>query len=150
MANKVLKNAGVVPEWVQCRKDIVEERKAVAEAQVRFARDNDLQTRRLRALDLELNHPLIAAYAQWHAKTRTAYLAMLKTVNTSILKFCISAPSSISTSEPFASYKIETEMKQFDEVFPALTTVEASAEMQKDESVLKMVARAKYGSHSRK
>ncbi len=149
MANKVLKNAGVVPEWIQFRTDIIEERRAVVLAQIRFARENEHRTLRLRALDLHHNHPLVAAYAEWHAKTRTAYLAMLKSVNTSILKFCMNAPSTVSSAEPFAPYKIETTMMQFDAEFPSFANVEVRPGPQKDESRLRMVARAMYGSRKK-
>src|SRR5579871_4708077 len=85
LANKVLKNAGVLPDWIQVQKDIVAEREEAAKQRARLIKEN--LARRTRVASLPSAHPHAAQYAEWHAKNRSAYLKRLKSVNTSILKF---------------------------------------------------------------
>src|SRR5438105_4514526 len=40
MANKILKNAGVLPEWIQVQKDIQAEQKEIAALRARLLKDN--------------------------------------------------------------------------------------------------------------
>jgi len=145
LANKVLKNAGIVPDWVQFRKDILEERMAVTAAFARLTKENLQRIGRLRSFGLDSSHPHIAAYAQWHRKSREIYLSMLKSVNTSILKFCISAPRAASGAEAFAPYRIDSEMSRFDEAFQPLENMPApSGSTSQSESTLRSAARSRY------
>ena len=140
MAHKVLKNAGALPDWLMMQNDIVMERKEIADMRPRLIREGE--TRRASLQALRPGHPDIIKFAEWHARSRAAYLRRLKSVNTSILKFTMSAPS---TAPPYASFKIDREMAEFDEAFPLL-------EQAKDlpvpnieaESKLKNLARERY------
>jgi len=114
MAHKILKNANALPEWVQLRKDIADERKEIAALRARLVREN--QSRCARIAGLPQDHPHVTQAAEWHAKSHAAYLRRLKGVNTWILKFCMSAPS---TAEPLIPYLIVAEMESFDADFPA-------------------------------
>jgi hypothetical protein len=143
LANKVLKNAGVLPDWIQIQKDIVTERQEAAHQRARLIREN--QTRRTRVSTLPSSHPHVVQYAEWHAKSRTAYLKRLKSVNTSILKFSMLAPS---TAAPFFPYRIEVEMQEFDAEFaplpqqPAVTV--ASEPAPEAAGKLRAIARGQY------
>ena len=141
MANKVLKNAGALPDWIQIRKDILEERDAVDKLRVRLARDNQLKRQRLATLPA--HHVAVSQFAEWHARSRADVLRHLKSVNTSILKSCLTAPSSAS---PFTSYKIEQEMRAFDETFPPLEQQGSVSlpETPSENGRLKNLARARY------
>ena len=143
MANKVLKNAGVLPDWVQVQKDIVSEREEAAKQRARLIKEN--LARRARVANLPASHPYVTQHAEWHAKGRAAYLRRLKSVNTSILKFSMLAPS---TAAPFFPYRIETEMAEFDAEFPPLpqqpaveVTPEPDAERQ---ARIRAIARGQY------
>ena len=145
IANKVLKNAGVVPEWVQFRRDILDERKAVENTLARLERENNRRRDKVLSFALESNHPHMQAYAQWHRKSRELYLSMLKSVNTSILKFCMSAPSSASEAGAFAPYRIELEMSRFDEaVTPIRDLPKPPPENARSEGLLRSAARSRY------
>jgi DnaJ homolog subfamily C member 28 len=143
LANKVLKNAGVLPDWIQVQKDIVVEREEAAKQRARLVKEN--QSRRTRIANLPAPHPHVAQYAEWHARNRAAYLKRLKSVNTSILKFSMLAPS---TAAPFFPYRIEAEMAEFDAVFapvaelpPVEVVLEPASESQ---GHLRAVARGHY------
>ena len=115
LANKVLKNAGGLPDWMMVQNDIVTERAEVERLRVRLTQEG--QTRRARLQTLAGDHADVARFVQWHTRERAAYLRRLKSVNTSILKFSMSAPS---TAPAYASYKIDRVMAEFDEMFPTL------------------------------
>src|ERR1019366_2534348 len=57
MAKKVLRNAGVLPDWIQLQKDIVAERQEAAKQRARLVKEN--QVRRARASTLAAPHPYI-------------------------------------------------------------------------------------------
>lgn len=115
LANKILKNAGALPDWVQIQKEIVSERQEAEKQRARLIREH--QARRVRLAALPALHPQAQLCVEWHAKARAAYLRRLKGVNTSILKFNLLAPS---TATVYTPYKIEEEMARFDAEFPPL------------------------------
>jgi hypothetical protein len=141
MANKVLKNAGVLPDWVQIQQEIASERQEAERQRARLIRDN--QTFHARLASLPESSPQVQRYAEWHAKSRAAYLRRLKGVNTSILKFNIVAPS---TATVYTPYKIEEETARFDAEFPPLAQAPTAqlGESPQQDSVLKGIARARY------
>ncbi|HLV82082.1 MAG TPA: DUF1992 domain-containing protein [Chthonomonadaceae bacterium] len=115
LANRILKNAGVLPDWMQLQKDIQEERKAVDAQRSRLAREYPI--RRRHAAALPSGHIAVRQFAEWHVKSRATYHRRLKEVNTLILKFTMLAPSSAT---PFLPYKLAEEMAAFDAEFPPL------------------------------
>ncbi len=142
MANKVLKNAGVLPDWIQAQKDIVTERREAQSLRARLIHENN--TKRPRLLDWPAEHAIVRQYAEWHAKARAGYLRRLKSVNSSILKFSLMAPS---TAQPFTPHKIDEEMAAFDAEFPPLPQhphVEPPADNRAEDSRLRGVARTRY------
>jgi hypothetical protein len=140
MAHRILKNANVLPEWVQLQKDIAVEREEACALRARLLRENAKWNARL--APLPPNHPGIPYYAEWHAKSRALYLRGLKSVNTSILKFNLVAPS---TAPVFTPYKLEAEMAAFDADFPTYTPQVPVAEVElPHESGLRRLARARY------
>jgi len=158
ITNRVLDNAGIAPEWVEARREIIEERKTVQALFEQCCRENQARNERLQGL-LEQRGPQREAlayrqvFAEWHSNKRSKYLHHLKSVNNSILKFCMSAPS---TSQPFSPYNVPEEMRNFDTAIPApeTMTIELQVEaVSPRRSSLQSTARALYQrlsqSHSR-
>ena len=142
MANKVLKNAGVLPEWVQVQHEITSEREEMALYRERIAAENTKRRARLAGQKLPADHAAIRQFAEWHTRCRDNYLRRLKHFNTSVLKFSILAPS---TAAPFRSLKVEAEMEAFDALFPTLDQQpEVSVPEAPKENVTKNLARARY------
>lgn len=119
IANRVLGNAGIAPEWIQNRQQVLDERVATENALQKAIRENRSRTARLHALledaTAKQSEAYMSAYADWHAVARRNYLEQLKSVNTAILKYCMTAPT---TAEPFTPYNISTEMSRYDEFVP--------------------------------
>ena len=114
MMNRILKNANVLPEWVQIQKDIEADQKQLTDMRHKLARENRRWHIRL---DSGSTRPGVTQqYREWHARSRAAYLRLLKGVNNSILKFTLAAPS---TAKPMLTYKVEAEMTAFDADVPA-------------------------------
>ncbi len=139
MANRILKNANVLPEWVQMQKELEKEKGEIA-----VYRETIVSQNHKRRILLE--HPIAKdsdrdAFGVWHAKARAEYGKKLKTVNTLILKLSLIAPSTVA---PMKSYKIEAEMKAFDTDFPPLTGQEIREISADNESTLKALARERY------
>jgi len=142
MANKVLKNAGVLPEWIQVQHEITTEREEMARYRERMAAENVKRHTRLKQQKLPADHAAMRQFAEWHTRTRDNYLRRIKHYNTSVLKFSILAPS---TAVPFRSLKVDTEMEAFDAEFPTLTQQPAVAVPEAPkENVTKNIARARY------
>ena len=142
MANKVLKNAGVLPEWIQVQHEITSEREEMARYRERVAAENVKRRARLKQQKLPTDHAAVRQFAEWHVRCRDNYLRRLKHFNTSVLKFSILAPS---TAAPFRSLKIDTEMEIFDAQFPPLERQpEVSVAVSSQENVTKNLARARY------
>ncbi len=140
MANKVLKNAGVLPEWVQVQREIVSEREEIVRYRERIVVENP--KRRARLTGLPTDHAAVRQFAEWHTRCRSAYLLRLKHHNSSVLKFSILAPS---TAAPFRSLRVEEEMEAFDAQFPTLAQQPAvPAPEVPRENVTKNIARARY------
>ena len=122
MVNRILRNANVLPEWMQVLRDIEAEQKHLIGLHRRIIRDNQKWATRLARTP-----PLPGAarqYAIWHDGSRAAYLKLLKSLNSSILKFTLIAPS---TAQPMRSYKVEAEMAAFDLDVPAHGPLDAQA-----------------------
>ena len=139
MANRILKNANVLPEWIQIQKELEREKQEIGNYRNTIVVQNCKRR-------IVLERPLAKesereAFGKWHAKSRADYGKKLKTVNTLILKLTLMAPSTVV---PMASFRIEQEMTAFDAEFPSLTgqtTQEITAER---ESELKAIARERY------
>ncbi len=127
MANKVLKNAGVLPDWLQIQKDIVTERAEATRQRAKLIADNSARRQRIAQIagDHKSKSREVVQFAVWHTRSRTAYLNRLRSVNTSILKFEMISPTG---SQAFHHYKIDAEMKAFDAEFPLLENQPASLE----------------------
>lgn len=110
---QILKNAGVLPEWAQIRLDILAARREVEGLRSRLAREN--RSRLVRLAHSPDAQAARARYAAWRAQSRALYIRRLKDVNTSILKYCLTAPS---TAEPLAPYKLSEMTEEFDRQFP--------------------------------
>ena len=114
-ANKVLKNAGVLPDWVQTLKDLQAERGEVAAYRAKLEAEN--RKRRVNLEKAPSTHVAVRQFAEWHVKSRTEYHRRLKSANDLILKLSLLAPTTVQPPNPF---RIKEEMASFDEAFPAL------------------------------
>ena len=145
MTNQVLKNANVLPEWIQIQKDIHDEKTALESLKSKLIRENQKWNSRLENLpDASLS---LQAYAAWFAKSRALVLKHLKSVNTSILKFSLVAPS---TASAFRTYKVEEEMENFDRNFTYRTpqTDLPEPELTQEEPKIRLRAKSLYASGS--
>jgi hypothetical protein len=142
LANKILKNANVLPDWIQIRKDILAEREEVDRLRARLMREH--QNRSARVAALPAGHAASAHFAQWHLQSRDSYLRRLKGINAAILKFSLMAPSTV---QPFFPIRIAEEMAAFDAAFPPLEgqpTVAVTPEPAERDSQLRAIARERY------
>ena len=140
MVNRILRNANVLPEWMQIFRDIESERKQLFDLRNQLVRENHKW--RLRLAQAPQAPGTARQYAAWHAKSRAAFLRLLKSVNTSILKFTIVAPS---TAQPIASYKVDSEMALFDQDVPCRApNVPVPNIGEQSEGRLRKAAAAKY------
>lgn len=142
LANRILKNAGVLPEWMQLQQEIHSERKEVAALRSRLAREHPV--RRSRVAALPSDHVAVRQFAEWQTKSRAAYQRRIKEVNTMILKFTMMAPASAT---PFLPYKMAEEMAAFDAEFPPLERqpeVALPVEESKERNGVRSLAYADY------
>ena len=114
LVNRILSNANVLPEWIQIHKDIEAEQQQITEMRSRLTRENQRWGERITRSSP--GSAVSQRYAEWHAKSRAEYLRLLKSLNSSILKFTLVAPS---TAKPICSFKIPSEMAEFDADVPA-------------------------------
>jgi DnaJ family protein C protein 28 len=142
---RILKNAGVLPDWMQMDREIVAEREECLRLFARMARE--YPRRRARA-----ESPAPAGvdsgkirrdFTAWLARARAAYLQALKRVNGDILKLNLLAPSVVREHVP---YRIAEEMARFDAEFPSLPGETAAAETSPEEreSGLRQAAKSHY------
>jgi hypothetical protein len=133
LANCILKNANVLPDFVQMDVDIRALREECEQILVAFARDYD----RKRAEEGS------DRFTEWYAGIRSAYLKALKSHNQAILKYNLAAPNSPTVHMPF---DIRDETDRFDTAFPAHEKVQASVQPadQKVGGVLRDSAAAFY------
>ena len=144
MANKVLRNAGVLPDWMQVQKDLYRERQEIGGHRARLGRENAKKQATL--ANLPPYHAAVKQFEAWYAKSRADYLRRVKDVNTLILKLSMMAPSTVQPPRP---YKVETEMERFDAEFPPLPQQNSNAATlpeTKKENPLRGLAREQYRS----
>ena len=115
VANKVLKNAGVLPDWVQTLKDLQAEREEVGRFRAKLEAEN--RKRRVALEKAPSTHVAVRQFAEWHVKSRAEYHRRLKSANDLILKLSLMAPSTVQPPNPF---RIALEMETFDAAFPPL------------------------------
>ena len=145
VANRILKNAGVLPDWMQLDAEIDREREELQRAWSRMERE--YRRRRERAEDPKGAAPgppekRKLEFARWLVRERSTYVGALKRINTEILKLAMMAPN---LSRVHIPVKVAEETARFDETFPALAGVEAphEPEPERDQSV-KEAVRALY------
>ena len=144
MANKVLRNAGVLPDWMQVQKDLARERQEISGHRARLSREN--AKKRTTLEHLPPHHAAVKQFETWYAKSRADYLRRVKGVNTLILKLSMMAPSTVQPPRP---YKVETEMERFDAEFPPLPQQNPNANALSEppqENSLRGLAREQYRS----
>ena len=110
LANRILKNAGVLPDWMQLEKDIEAARSECSRMLAEMERS---YPERLAAL---VSPESKQKFASWHARDRSEYLRAIKQVNLEIAKLSLMAPS---IERPFVPYRTRELTQAFDERFPA-------------------------------
>lgn len=105
IANKILRNARALPEWMQLDQDIRREMEAVPVA----------KERGLRAVRFARNAPSRARAAE---RLRADFKERLDTVNTMLLKYNMNAP--VSAQRPFRQYNKKQEMVELEEAIAAI------------------------------
>jgi len=142
---RILKNAGVLPDWMQLDQEI---ERAQAECARTWARlEKEYPRRRAKA-----EAPPYAGYdpeksrrnfADWHANARESYLRALRRVNSDIIKLSLIAPSILRAHIP---YKIAEEEVRFDAAFPPLPGVPGTARavVEERESAVRVFAAQRY------
>ena len=143
MANQILKNANVLPEWVQLQRDIEREREEIGQLRARLIREHGARSRKTSTL--AGSHPAHAAFAAWCARSRSDYLRRHRDLNTLLLKLTLTAPSTVVVSPPA---RIETVMAEFDAEFPLPGGAPAEAGERGGEGTLRSIARSRYQSGS--
>lgn len=138
LANRILKNANVLPDWVQLD---VEIRKSKDEVAALFRRAEAEYHRRMSAGNDK-------AFAAWYLRTRSAYIRAIKQVNSDILKLNLASPQTVAGPAPF---RIAEETARFDAAFPPpagldLAAVEPEAER---EHKLRSLAEVRYRAANR-
>ncbi|HLJ54819.1 MAG TPA: DUF1992 domain-containing protein [Chthonomonadaceae bacterium] len=120
MMNRILRNANVLPEWMQVYRDIEAEQKQLVELHRKVLREH----RRWGARLANSGDDAAAArqYAAWHERSRDTYYRALKGLNSAILKFTIIAPT---TAKAIGTYKIDSEMAAYDADVPVLARTPA-------------------------
>lgn len=121
LANRILKNAGVLPDWMQLEQEMERTRQENERAFERLKKEYPRRRERVDSRTA-LGDPekRKREFGAWHARVRVGYLASLKRVNTDITKLSLIAPSVQRVHFP---YNIAREMERFDAAFPALPDV---------------------------
>jgi hypothetical protein len=125
VANRILKNAGVLPDWMQLDAEIDRERAELGKAWTRIEREYARrQTRALASAGTVPGDPEKRKldFIRWLAKERSNYIGAMKRVNTEILKLAMMAPS---VSRPHLPVKVTEETERFDRTFPPIPGIEA-------------------------
>ena len=143
LANRILKNAGVLPDWMQLEKDIESARDDCSRVLAAMEKSYPV---RIAALDSPESQK---KFALWHARARAEYLRSIRHVNLEIAKLSLMAPS---IERPFFPYRIREETERFDERFPPLAgiCVDVSDEPAGRQSKLKTAATETYRARSRR
>lgn len=124
LANKILKNANVLPDWMQLEKEIESAREEIARMWARLEAEYPL-----RHAECSNSTKRVAEFAAWHGRCRAAYLRAMKDVNNDLLKLSLLAPS---ITRPQIPYRVAEEAARFDERFPTPTGLQATEESAQD------------------
>lgn len=145
VANRILKNAGVLPDWLQVEADMDRERDNIAKMRARIEKEyTRRKDRALAPAGTAHGDPQKRKldFAKWLARERAAYLQSLRRVNTDITRLLLMAPSVPRVHVP---YRLADETAKFDEAFPPLPGVDAPPPPDPDhDGAVKETVRALY------
>jgi DnaJ family protein C protein 28 len=110
LPNRIMKNAGVLPDWIDLAREIRAAQAECARAFDRFGKEYSRRSAGARASDADA-----PSFAAWYARTRESYFRGLKRVNTDILKYNLMAPSA---AEPLIPYRLEEEQERVARAYP--------------------------------
>jgi hypothetical protein len=115
-ANKILKNAGVLPDWMQADIEIEKSRQECVDAWGRIEKEYRKRLAKAQAASPPDREKAFGDFAAWRVRTREAHLGVMKRVNLDITKLNMMGPSITRVHIPF---KIAEETVRFEEIFPA-------------------------------
>jgi len=110
VANRILKNANVLPDWMQLDREIREERRQCQSLWARMAREYPRRSAAARE-----TREAARSFVLWYARTREAYLQGVRRVNTAILKFNLLAPP---VQQPHIPFQTAEELERIARMFP--------------------------------
>ncbi len=113
IANKILQNAGVLPEWIQAQKDLEYETSTLATQRAKLIAENE--KRQAQIASLPADHIAAVKYRAWHKSSRENFHKKMKRINGLILKLNLTAPSTLQLP---GLYRVDAEMQAFDADFP--------------------------------
>jgi len=143
MANRILKNAGVLPDWLQVEQELEQAR---LENERTFERLKVEYPKRRERVDsataLGTPEKRSKEFATWLARARVGYLSSLKRVNNDITKLSLLAPSVPRVHFP---YNLAREMERFDAEFPTIPGLVAEPVPEAPrENIARLQAEARY------
>lgn len=117
---RVLRNAGVPPEWVLLEEEIAAARRECAQIWHQTERLYPSWRERCTAANGDAAAQNIGRFNQWIARVRAEYLAAVDHVNTAILKLNYYGPRVQRIHQPLSAL---AEAHRFDQAFPSLDGV---------------------------
>ncbi len=116
VANKIMQNAGVLPEWMQTQKDLEAEQNALTKLRAHLIAEN--RKRHTKIAYLPADHIAVTQYFAWHTHSLTLYHHKRKQLNSLTLKLSLVAPSTVTVP---GLCNVEEEIKAFSAEFPLIS-----------------------------
>ena len=114
LGHKLLRDAGVLPEWMELERGVERLRRHCHELLPRLEREGNLRRRKFQdERDETKRTKYFESYTVWREGAREDYKRALSRVNSEILRLNLKAPRSAKPQIPF---RIEAEMTRFDEL----------------------------------
>ncbi len=110
-AVKLLKNAGVLPEWAQLQQEIAREQQLILALPAQRAKAAASYILTLRGTFSERSY----RYDEWRQYERSQFAARLKACNHMVLKLCMVGPQHFVTAHPLNTHQM---LEEFDELVP--------------------------------
>jgi DnaJ homolog subfamily C member 28 len=151
LANKILKNAGVLPDWMQIDQELDRSRKECEQVFARLLKEYPRRRNRAQVAGgtQEERQRRRRQFTEWLGRERSGYIRMVKQINTDITKLNLIAPSVPRVHVPI---NVGKETERFDAAFPSLdgTPPPAPQDAVKEDGEVRMSAAALYQIRSRK
>ncbi|MGC8669336.1 MAG: DnaJ family domain-containing protein [Chthonomonadales bacterium] len=117
---RILRNAGVPPEWALLEEEIAAARSECAQLWAQTERLYPVRRARLQEAAGDAGSEDCRSFSQWIARARAEYLEAVGRVNTAILKLNYHGPRIQRVHQPLSA---AAEAERFDRAFPSLPGV---------------------------